>query len=177
MERKKTSKVYKTIETEILDKETGEVISNKSETEKIIFEKEPPFVKLYIDDIVLLNRLPEGVSGVLYDIVSNMGYNNLYIAHQTLKEISCKRLKLSLNTYNQYISKLKASGILIAMSGRGLYLVNPKLFAKGEWKDIRRLRLAIDYDTSEDSKGKRIISSNVAEQIKQLTFNFSEDEN
>ena len=63
------------------------------------------------------------------------------------------------------------------MSGRGLYLVNPKLFAKGEWKDIRRLRLAIDYDTSEDSKGKRIISSNVAEQIKQLTFNFSEDEN
>ena len=98
MGTKKTSKVYKTIETEILDKETGEIVSNKSETEKIIFEKEPPFVKLYIDDIVLLNRLPEGVSGVLYDIVSNMGYNNLYIAHQTLKEISCKRLKLSLNT-------------------------------------------------------------------------------
>ena len=97
---------------------------------KIIFEKEPPFVKLYIDDIVLLNRLPEGVAGVLYDIVSNMGYNNLYIAHQTLKEISCKKLGLSLNTYNQYISKLKSAGILIAMRGRGLYLVNPKLFAK-----------------------------------------------
>lgn len=30
----KTSKVYKTIETEILDKETGEIVSNKSETEK-----------------------------------------------------------------------------------------------------------------------------------------------
>lgn len=39
MERKKTSKVYKTIETEILDKETGEVISNKSETEKIILKR------------------------------------------------------------------------------------------------------------------------------------------
>ena len=36
---------------------------------------------------------------------------------------------------------------------------------------------AIDYDTSENSKGKRVLSSNVAEQIKQLTFNFSEDEN
>ena len=83
----------------------------------------------------------------MYDIVSNMGYNNLYIAHQTLKEISCKKLGLSLNTYNQYISKLKSAGILIAMRGRGLYLVNPKLFAKGEWKDIRSLRLAIDYDT------------------------------
>ena len=154
MERKKTSKVYKTIETEILDKETGEVISNKSETEKIIFEKEPPFVKLYIDDIVLLNRLPEGVAGVLYDIVSNMGYNNLYIAHQTLKEISCKKLGLSLNTYNQYISKLKSAGILIAMRGRGLYLVNPKLFAKGEWKDIRSLRLPLITILLKIQKGK-----------------------
>lgn len=166
------AKLYKTIETEILDKETGEIVSTKSETEKIVYEKEPPFIKLYIDDIVLLNRLPEGVAGVLYDIVSNMGYNNLYIAHQTLKEISCKKLGLSLNTYNQYVSKLKSTGILIAMKGRGLYLVNPKLFAKGEWKDIKNLRLAIDYDTSENSNGKKVISSNIAEQIKQLSLDF-----
>lgn len=168
----KKSRTYKTVETEILDKETGEIVSTKIETEKIVYEKEPPFIKLYIDDIVLLNRLPEGVAGVLYDIVSNMGYNNLYIAHQTLKEISCQKLGLSLNTYNQYVSKLKSTGILIAMKGRGLYLVNPKLFAKGEWKDIKNLRLAIDYDTSENSNGKKIISSNIAEQIKQLSLDF-----
>lgn len=166
--------IYKTLETEVVDSETGEVLQYKSETEKVYIEKEPDYVKLYLKDIIRLKDLPPTSEKLLLLIVKHMGYNNLFQAYKPLKLVICQQLGMSINTLNNQISNLRKAGILIPMDkyGRGLYLVDPNLFARGSWKDIRNLRLIIDYNLD----GTKKLSSNAPEQLKQLSFNFDENE-
>lgn len=166
--------IYKTLETEVVDSETGEVLQYKSETEKVYIDKEPDYVKLYLKDIVRLKDLPPTSEKLLLLIVKHMGYNNLFQAYKPLKLVICQQLGMSINTLNNQISNLRKAGILIPMDkyGRGLYLVDPNLFARGSWKDIRNLRLIIDYNVD----GTKKLSSNAPEQLKQLSFNFDENE-
>lgn len=164
--------IYKTLETEVIDSETGEVLQYKSETEKVYFDKEPDYVKLYLKDIVRLKELPPTSERLLMVIVKHMGYNNLFQAYKPLKLVICQQLGMSINTLNNQISNLRKAGILIPMDkyGRGLYLVDPNLFARGNWKDIKNLRLVIDYNPD----GTKTLSSNAPEKLKQLAFNFDE---
>lgn len=166
--------IYRTVEKEIIDTHTGEVLGSKSQTEKVYIEKEPDYVKLYLKDIVRLKDLPPTSEKLLMLIVKHMGYNNLFQAYKPLKLVMSQQLNMSLNTLNQQISNLRKAGILIPMDkyGRGLYLVDPSLFARGSWKDIRNLRLIIEYNID----GTKKLSSNAPEQLKQLSFNFDENE-
>jgi hypothetical protein len=69
-------------------------------------------------------------------------------------------------TFERLIKSLKDKGILVPLTKigkdgqtkvhRGFYLINPELVAKGQWVDIQRLRLAIDY-----TDGKRSISTEI----------------
>lgn len=166
--------IYKTVEKEIIDSETGEVLQFKTETEKVLYEKEPEYVKLYLKDIVRLKDLPPTSEKLLMLIVKHMGYNNLFQAYKPLKIVMSQQLGMSLNTLNQQISNLRKAGILIPMDkyGRGLYLVDPDLFARGSWKEIKNLRLVIEYNTD----GTKKLSSNAPQKLKQLSFNFDENE-
>ena len=46
--------------------------------------------------------------------------------------------------------------------------MDPNLFARGSWNDIKQLRLIIDYNID----GSRNLSSNAPQQLKQLSFGF-----
>jgi len=166
MEEKKG--VYRTLEKEVIDLDTGEVIHSHSETEKVLYEKEPDYVKLYLRDIVRLKDLPPASEKLLMLIVKHMGYNNLFQAYKPIKLMICKQLNISINTLNNQINYLRKAGILVPMTeyGRGLYLVDPDLFARGNWNDIKNLRLIIEYNTD----GTKKLSSNAPEKIKQLSL-------
>lgn len=166
---------YRTIEKETINSETGEVLQFEVETEKIIYEKEPDYVKLYLGDIIRLKDLPPTSEKFLMLIVKYMGYNNIFQAYKPLKIIIAQQLNISLNTLNNQITNLKKAGILIPLEqyGKGLYLVDPNLFARGSWKNIKNLRLVIEYN----SDGSKTLLSNAPEKIKQLSFNFEDYEN
>lgn len=96
-----------------------------------------------------------------------MNYNNTFINHKFLKEMMVKELKISINTLNMGISNLKKKGILIPVRGaKGLYIVDPELFARGKWEDIKNLRLVIEYNKD----GSKSLKSNAREQLKQLSL-------
>lgn len=160
--------VYRTLEKEVVDLDTGEVIHSHSETEKVMYEKEPDYVKLYLRDIIRLKDLPPASEKLLMLIVKHMGYNNLFQAYKPIKLMICKQLNISINTLNNQINYLRKAGILVPMAeyGRGLYLVDPDLFARGNWNDIKNLRLIIEYN----SDGTKKLSSNAPEKIKQLSL-------
>ena len=89
------------------------------------------------------------------------------IANKFLKEMMVKELKISINTLNMGISNLKKKGILIPVRGaKGLYIVDPELFARGKWEDIKNLRLVIEYNKD----GSKSLKSNAREQLKQLSL-------
>lgn len=151
---------------EILDSETGEIIRRKKFTSTLI-EKEPPHVKIYLEDIAKINDLPPAASKVLNILVQNMGYNNMVPMLKPFKEVICHSLDIKMNTLEKVIALLKEKHILHTFS-RGLYILDPYLFAKGRWEDIKNLRLIIEYD----KEGNRKLTSNAPDQIKQLSIKF-----
>lgn len=167
MEKKEVKeKVLFSTTREILDTHTGELIRSERVTSKLIV-KEPPHVKIYLEDIARINGLPPAASKVLNLLVQNMGYNNMVPMLKPFKQIICNSLDIKMNTLEKVVKQLESASILHRFA-RGLYILDPYLFAKGKWENINNLRLIIEYD----SKGNRKLSSNAPDQLKQLSIKF-----
>jgi hypothetical protein len=167
----KTKNVVKESSTITIDGATGEV-QQISTTQQFASETEPAFVKLYLKDIIRLKELPPSTSSVLHAILNYMNYNNEIILIGYNKKTICANLNIPMNTLNKAIDNLFKANILIRVAP-SCYVVDPELFGKGSWKDIKNIRLSIEY--TEDAKGRSVkqLKSNIAEQqekAKQLTL-------
>jgi hypothetical protein len=140
--------------------QTGEILTQKSYTKSII-EREPDFVKVYLKDIVRLKDLPKNSENVLNLLLKSMSYKNIIPAYAPIKRMICSELDMKMDTLNRAIDNLYKAGVLIRVE-RGIYMADPNLFGKGEWKDINNLRLIIQYNKD----GSRQISGERAEQLK-----------
>jgi len=159
--------------TESFDNQTGEV-SVESTVTVLKVPKEPPYVKLYLQDIIRLKDLPKGSDKILYMLLQSMGYNNIIAAYAPIKRIMCNQLDIKMNTLNKHIDNLYKAGVLIRIE-RGIYMADPELFGKGKWEDVRHIRMVIDYTPS----GKREITAAVREVngMKEALISNGEDRN
>ncbi len=163
--RERQKKVVQTTTTTTIDLTTGEVIKN-NESKTTAREVEPSFVKLYLEDIGRLHGLPPYVSKLLHALAKSMGYKNVVPMYKPIKEMICKDIGIAMESLNKAVVILSKEGILIPVgTGRGLYMMDPNLFGRGKWEDIKGLRLSIDY-----SNGQRRILGTVE---KQLEMEFS----
>jgi len=144
--------------------ETGEITESSQHTTFLV-DKEPEFIKLYVEDIIRLNDLPPASSKVLHALLRTMGYNNLVPAYSPVKKLMARELGITLNTLNKSIDNLYKQSILIRID-RGLYMIDPNLFGKGRWGDIKDIRMTITYN----SLGRKIIKTSVNKE--QLKLNF-----
>ena len=123
-------------------------------------EKEPRYVKLYLDDIGKLNGLNNSEQKLVNELVFNMGYNNIVPSYKPVKEIIAAKLNMKYNTLEKCIKNLYKKGILIRKA-RGLYLMDPKIFGRGTWNNVQKIRMVIDYN----SDGTKTINSDVSKQL------------
>ena len=156
MQRKKV----RYAETNTVIDENGTV--RQKENIKIIqFPNEPPFIKLYIEDLTAVLKLPNGTKDLLYVLLMKMDYENIITLTSRSKKEIAERVGIKIQTLDNYLRKLVDSGIFKRI-GRGEYKVNPNLFARGQWTEISRQReewmLAITYTADGERKieGKRI---------------------
>ena len=166
MKSKKKKKITYAEETHYVDVETGESKTVRS-YKSMAIDKEPPYVKIYLDDIASVNGLPPTASKVLNLLMTSMGYNNMIPLLKPFKQMICNNLDIKMNTLDKITGQLREKGIIHKFA-RGLYIMDPHLFAKGRWEDIQNLRLVIEYDDN----GNRKLSSNAPEQLKQLSLKF-----
>ena len=166
MSDNKSNKILFSTTREILNTDTGEIISSETLTTKMI-AKEPPHVKIYLEDIARINGLPPAASKVLNLLIQNMGYNNMVPMLKPFKQVVCNSINIKMNTLEKVIKDLEKASILHRFA-RGLYILDPNLFAKGKWENIQKLRLIIEYD----SQGNRKLISDAPEQLKQLSIKF-----
>ena len=145
-------------EKEIIDKETGEVVTSEKVTQ---LPKEPNFVKLYIDDIGKLYNLPKSCSGLMMALVKKIDYEGIITIASGAKKRTAKELGISIQSFDNSIQKLLKQGIMIRID-RGEYMMNPNLFAKGDWTDVRRLRNKyIELNISYTDTGERKVVSRI----------------
>ncbi|RRA99479.1 replication/maintenance protein RepL [Larkinella rosea] len=146
--RAKTKKVI--YEKEIINVQSGEVVQTERETQ---VPKEPDFIKLYLEDLVMLKDIPQWVSGVLYGLLKHMNYQNEIILNSTIKKRVAIELGIVPKTIDNALVTFVKKSILLRLD-TGVYKANPFLFGKGEWSNIRKIRLQIEYGQN----GKEVVT-------------------
>lgn len=128
--------------------ETGEVI----DVHKVsILPKEPNFVKLYLDDILLLNDVPKWISSILHELLKYMNYQNEIVLNAYVKKQIAAQLNVIPRTVDNALLAFTKKEILFR-KGPGVYVANPYLFGKGDWSNIQKIRLEIEWTPN----GKRM---------------------
>ncbi len=143
-----TQKTYKQKSEITVINEQGEIIRSEREiTFKTRKETEPAFVKLYLEDIHRLLSLKKGTLEILFELASISNYNkNTVILNSGIKKEIAKKLKISEGTLNNSLSELKKGKIIELVAG-GVFLIDTKLIAKGQWSVIK----TVDKDKAKNS--------------------------
>lgn len=152
MEKKKTKKIKNIVteKTETVINSDGEVLEERSSKTRGV-EKEPDFIKLYLEDITQMLGIAPAFQKVFISLAKHMGYTNMVVLIKAVKEQIALELGLSLNTVDAAIKALKNNGLLLKYKDakgeekKSCWIVNPNIAAKGKWEDIKCLRLQIDY--------------------------------
>ncbi|RYE21197.1 MAG: hypothetical protein EOP45_09895 [Sphingobacteriaceae bacterium] len=131
-----------TFEQQTVDRLTGEVIKTYSES---VVQKEPDYVKLYLESITKLNDVQGWTDPILHELLRLMNYGNEIVLNAAVKKRMALGLKISTRTIDNALSMLVKKNIIFR-EDTGLYKGNPFLFGKGEWRDIRELRMTVVFD-------------------------------
>lgn len=136
------------------DAETGEILDEKVVLQTRSKGTEPSFVKLYLNDLMLLNDLPTKATGLLWELMKVMSYENKIILNGAIKKQIAATLDIKMPTLNNTLSSFVKKEILYRID-TGIYTPNPYLFAKGNWSDIKELRMNVTYTPA----GEKLITS------------------
>jgi hypothetical protein len=131
---------FERVET-VVDVLTGELLLERKNV--IAFNPIPPepaYVKLYIDDLGKLLDLQSGHRDILLYVAANVAYDGLVSMTAMRKQRIATVLKCSVRSIDNAITEFVRRRILNRV-GRAEYELNPNLFAKGSWKEIRERRL------------------------------------
>ena len=143
-------------ETQQVDLATGDVLTSSIERVSYM-PSEPPYVKLYLDDVVKLYGLPKASSDLLHCLIRKMDYDGTLTLVSTGKQRIAKEINVKVQTIENNIQALLKTEILIRI-GRGEYMFNPNLIAKGEWKNIYKMRNKfVELRITYGNDGKRTI--------------------
>ena len=171
MAKKKVEYESKVKDT-VVDGTTGEVLQELEHSEttvKTIHTAEPPFIKLYVEDMLYLSDVPRSLSGVMLSLLKRATYANAedglvvvlntYVKDKILKECSLSKIQ----SLNNSISQLVKGNVLKRL-GSGTYQFNPYLFGKGEWTAIDNIRVTWDYNVNGRTFGGVVFTNKQGEQ-------------
>lgn len=130
--------------------EDGRLVSKRT-NQTLSWGAEPPFIKLYLQDVLYLSDIPKSHENILFELLKRASYAGdeygmTVTLSSGLKQIIAKTLGIkNVRSINNALSELVKGKILFRVA-TGVYQFNSYFFGKGDWQDIARLRLEIDYD-------------------------------
>ena len=151
-----TARVLTSTKSTHLDYSTGEVLSTE-DVSVVRIPREPPYVKMYIEDLSRIVGLSSGAQSVLFELASKIDYEGIVTITKGTRNRIAERTGLKEPTVRNRISDLVAAGIM-RKSGYCEYEMNPNLFAKGDWQDVYKRRQAFRLEVRYSVTGERVIS-------------------
>lgn len=148
-QKNKEATVYTKI-SNVIDIETGEILSQTSEEIKTK-AKEPDFVKVYLNTIMTFNGIKNITTDFLLMLCNYITYANnektqmRCILNKMVKDEMAQQLNISNSMVDKNIKKCIDAGILFKTEYRATFIVNPFLFARGEWRNIKSLQTEFDF--------------------------------
>lgn len=157
---KKSIKIDTLTSTTVIDQDGTVLQENSVISYKI--PKEDDYVKMYVKSLLYMADLPKTLNPILAKLLEFMPYANgrpEFAINRGIKQIIAEELGIKGKNPDQKVSNAitdLVKGQILLRTGRGLYMFNPHLFGKGEWKDIAKLRLEVDF-TPEGKTVKGVI--------------------
>ena len=146
-----------------IDTLSGEIISDKTKTvDTRRIPDEPSYIKFYIDDLSLLNRLTAGETRILLYIAANASYQGEVLLPLAIKKRIAHHAEISVQAVSNGITKFCRKTLLKRID-TGLYELNPELFARGRWRDIRERRHAFYTKITYTPDGTRTMETHILE--------------
>lgn len=157
---------------EQMDPETGEIL--KEENYKDIYvDKEPPYIKLYLGSLDLLDTDISSLAKYIAGLCEFATYSNDTndLLQSTVRTTSFEKKAIAnkgnikISRVEQAITALIKAELLIPVHAgntgeeqqKGVYHLNPWILARGEWKDIKKLRDSCEFER--DAKAKTYIDA------------------
>lgn len=157
-------KTDKTVYQEVVATTDGEVVTHKT---LYMTKDEPPYVKVYIDCVLMIKGLPKGLSNILLELLKHMTFadntvqgGQVIALNAYLKRQIANNLGVSVKRVEQGITEFVKKDIMKRIAV-GTYQVNPNMFGKGEWGDIKKIR---DIYATIDFKKREIVAEIVNEE-------------
>lgn len=150
-------KIKQSVEATIQD-ENGNILERR-QNQTISWGNEPPYVKLYIRDLMYMSDMPKHYTGLVYALLKRVSYASeadgmcITLVPRTKKAICSELGWEKTSSLDNALQKL-LKGKIIFRVDRGVFRMNPYLFGKGEWQDIARIRMQVTYD----GEGKTFLS-------------------
>lgn len=151
-------KITSRTETKIFDRETGQEVASEQETSYTV-PQEPPFIKVYLRDILYLSDLPSGYTPLLDALLKRVSYADSTHPQCVVLTAGIKRAIAkecgwkSLQSVDNALRALTKGRVLLRVPRsdgegyeRGIYQLNPYLFGRGPWPAIEKIRLEVTYD-------------------------------
>lgn len=117
------------------------------------YETEPGYIKLYLEDLLKLTSGMKSYTKVLLYLMKHCSFASDEQAQCVQLSTGVKKMMMqelgykSLQVIDNCLLGLKRAGIIMGVA-EGLYMLNPKYFGRGDWRDISKLRMTIDYDNT-----------------------------
>ena len=142
-------KIIKESVATVIDQHSGEILREETST-VINLPREPPYVKMYIDDVAMLHGLPRNSGNLINCLVKRLTYDGVIVISAASKKAIASELNIKAQSVSNQLGALLKREIISRVS-RGEYMLNPNLFARGDWSSVRKLRsnfleMTIRYD-------------------------------
>lgn len=148
----------------VVDTLTGELLSDKTNIIDISrMPIEPAYIKFYIDDLSLLNKLTAGETRILLYLAASADYNGEVLLPLGIKKRIASSADLSVQAVSNAITKFTSKAILRRVD-TSIYELNPDLFARGKWREIRERRKAFYTKITYLPDGQRTIQTSTIDE-------------
>jgi hypothetical protein len=136
---------------------TGEVKTEEI-TNVVKIPKEPPYVKMYIDDLAKILELTSGCRSLLYFLIKKMDYEGIITLTKSSRDRLAEQIGVKETAVRNQITQLCQKGILRRI-GTGEFEANPNLFARGDWSDIHKRRKCFKFTINYENETRTLNGS------------------
>jgi hypothetical protein len=159
----KVARIHPSVTEDQQETEAAErLVSKKTPVADIRkMDAEPSFVKMYIEDLARILGLQAGHQEILMYVAASVDYQGIVSLAIGRKARIAATIGCSVKSVDNAIGEYVKHGVL-ARIGRGEYELDPKLFAKGEWRNIRERRSSFKTTiTYSATAGRKIVTTAV----------------
>ena len=157
--RKQSPRMAKTIFQEeiiVTDVESGQTRATK-ETNVIRLPSEPPFIKMYIDDLSHFVGLKERHKEIVFELIKKMDFSGMVTLTARTRGLIAETLGISDQSFRNYLSEVVKTGLFKRIS-HNEFEVNPHYFARGDWQSVYTRRKDFVMEIRYTKKGRKISS-------------------